>query len=232
MSDLGRRVPTDWKHVDRYPFTAQIRDELPTPRPMAIGINWYAEFDRPEKDAQGHYWVARGGASSLTRVRGGHCVCLKPRGVTDPLSWWDFYDQGSEGACVGFGCSRMMSLFNRKRYDAPWLYHEAQLVDEWEETPPEEGTSVRAGLDILRTRGHRTVRAGGPGPVALVEGIKANRWATSITDVLAVVGYQDQGFVDVLNSWGRSYPHITRMPADVAARLLAEDGEFGVPTDR
>ena len=29
---------------------------------------------------------------------------------------------GPEGACVGFGCSRMMSLLNRKRYDARWLW--------------------------------------------------------------------------------------------------------------
>ena len=24
-----------------------------------IGVNWYKEFDEPEKDAQGHYWIAR-----------------------------------------------------------------------------------------------------------------------------------------------------------------------------
>jgi hypothetical protein len=48
----------------------------------------------------------------------------------------------------------MMSLLNRKRYDAGWLYHEAQRIDEW---PGEDydGTSVRAGMDVLRTEGHR-----------------------------------------------------------------------------
>ena len=30
--------------------------------------------------------------------------------TTGGEGWWDFYDQGTEGACVGFGCSRMMSL--------------------------------------------------------------------------------------------------------------------------
>ena len=83
-------------------------------------------------------------------------MCLKPRGTTDPDAWWDFYNQGYEGACVGFGISRLASQLNRKLYDGFWLYHEAQKVDEW---PGEdyEGTSVRAGLDILRTRGHCVV---------------------------------------------------------------------------
>ena len=94
-----------------------------------IGVNWYAEFDEPEKDAQGHYWIARDG--KLTKVRGGHCVCLKPQGHTDPDAWWDFYNQGTEGACVGFGISRLTSQLNRKLYDGFWLYHEAQKIDEW-----------------------------------------------------------------------------------------------------
>ena len=121
------------------------------PTPVVIGVNWYVEFDEPVKDAEGHYWIARD--AKLTKVRGGHCVCLKPKGHSDPDAWWDFYNQGSEGACVGFGISRLASQLNRKLYDGFWLYHEAQKIDEW---PGEDydGTSVRAGLDILRKRGH------------------------------------------------------------------------------
>jgi hypothetical protein len=229
---LGRRVPSDFRHVDKYPLLAAIVDEAAQkPRPMAIGVNWYHAFDSPEKDSQGHYWVARSG-SNLGPIRGGHCVCLKARGVSDPVAWWEYYDQGAEGSCVGYGSSRMMSLLNRKRYDARWLYHEAQLVDEYAETPPEEGTSVRAGMDILRTRGHRVVRGLVDAPEDLAEGISANRWATSVDDALRVLGYQDVGYVDILNSWGKSWPHMVRMPATVLARLLSEDGEFAVVTDR
>jgi hypothetical protein len=224
---LGRRPPSDWTHVDKYPLTAATAPSKPVP--VVIGVNWYTEFDKPQKDSQGHFWIARDG--KLTKTRGGHCVCLKPRGATDPAAWWDFYDQGSEGACVGFGISRLASQLNRKLYDGFWLYHEAQRVDEW---PGEDydGTSVRAGLDILRKRGHCEVNQGRVSPEAIGEGIARNRWARGIDDILNTLGYGGLEYVDVLNSWGRNYPHLTRMPAKVLERLWDEDGEVGIVTDR
>lgn len=229
---LGRRPPSDWAHVDSYPLAEPRRMGVTTPTPIVIGVNWYEEFDHPTKTADGvhtAYWIARDGR--LTSVRGGHCVCLRPKSVEDATSWHEFYDQGAEGACVGFGISRMASLLNRKRYDARWLYHEAQKVDEW---PGEDydGTSVRAGLDVLRTRGHRVMRSGKAMPESPAEGIAANRWITSIDDALAVLGTPGRDYVDVLNSWGKSYPHVVRMPTTVLERLWREDGEMAVVTDR
>jgi hypothetical protein len=135
--------------------------------------------------------------------------------------------------CVGFGVSRVASHMNKKIYDAPWLYHEAQKIDA---RPGEDyvGTTVRAGLDILRKRGHRVV---GPDGVAahpdIAEGIVANRWAQNIEDVLRVLGYTGLDYVDIMNSWGRSgYPHLVRMPASVLDRLRREEGEIGLVTDR
>jgi hypothetical protein len=232
VSDLGRRVPTDFAHLDLYPLRTLAAEVQPTNVPMAIGVNWYAEFDRPIKGADGRWRVAQNGR--LTRIRGGHCVCLLPAKVRDPASWWTYYDQGSEGACVGFGASRMMSLLNRHRYDARWLYRQAQLVDEWTDTPPEEGTSVRAGLDILRRIGHRRVRGilrdrteANPS-----DGIAANRWAISMDEVLRSLGRDGADEIPWLNSWGKGYPHVVWVPVGVHARLLAEDGEYGVVTDR
>ena len=228
MGPLGRKAPKTWEHVEKYPLTSETAPSKPSP--VVIGVNWHSSFDKPVRDSQGHYWIARDGV--LGPIRGGHCVCLKPRGVSDLTDWWDFYDQGEEGACVGFGISRLASNLNRKRYDARWLYHEAQKVDEW---PGEsyDGTSVKAGLDILRTRGHRVVSQGSTKSESVKEGISANRWATSIDDVLQVTGYTGLDYVDVLNSWGRSgYPHLVRMPATVLERLRLEDGEIGIVTDR
>jgi hypothetical protein len=91
---------------------------------------------------------------------------------------------------------------------------------------------VRAGLDILRTRGHCEINGGLTKPEAIGEGIKANRWARSVDDVLSTLGYDGLDYVDVLNSWGRAYPHLTRMPAKVLERLWKEDGEVGIVTDR
>lgn len=223
---LGRRTPTDWQHVEKFPL--RLSDFPAVPTPAAIGINWYDNFDFPVyKD--GHWWI---GLSDLGSIRGGHCVALKQRYATDRAGWWDYYNQGVEGSCVGFGSSRMMSLINRKKYAARWLYQQAQLVDEWSDTPPEEGTSVNAGMKILKAKGHRAVIDGVTQAVSLSEGISAYRWATDVNDLLKVLGYQDKNYVDIINSWGRSYPHLTRMPVEVLSRLQSEGGELAIITDR
>jgi hypothetical protein len=222
---LGRREPKDWLHYERYPLTAST---LPVkPVPVVLGIGWYSAFDTPERDNSGHWWIGRTG--NLGTLRGGHAICCKPRKVTDNTAWWMYYDQGAEGACVGYSCSRAMTLLNRKRYDARWLYHEAQLIDEWPETPPEEGTSVRAGYSILKNQGHMRDGRTHPDPV---EGISAYRWARNADEVLDALGYTGLEYVDLLNSWGRSWPHLVRMPANVLEKLIQWDGEAGIPTDR
>jgi hypothetical protein len=38
--------------------------------------------------------------------------------------------------------------------------------------------------------------------------------------------------VPFLNSWGRDYPHRTWMPDEVLERLMEEQGEVAIPTDR
>src|SRR5215211_7716161 len=118
---LGRFIPDDWEHVEKYALSAIPPDERPTQSPVVIGVNWYSEFDNPEVDeASGETYIAKGGAGSLTRVRGGHCV--------------------------GFGWSRCMSILNKPEYAARWLWDRAKEQDEWPETKPGDnnGTSVRS----------------------------------------------------------------------------------------
>lgn len=221
---LGRRPPTDWRHVESYPRSAFVLEEKV---PVVLGINWYSSFDDPEL-INGTYWI--GHRSTLGTVRGGHAICTKPTQITDPIGWWDFYDQGSEGACVGFACSRMMSILNQTRYRALWLYREAQLIDEWDDTPPGEGTSVRAGCDILRDKGHWTMKGTQPYPK---NGIVANAWATDwqqVRDALQLPDSHDG--VVLLNSWGRDYPRMVRITDEAGARLLREDGEACLVVDR
>src|ERR671915_371695 len=153
---LGRFIPDDWEHVDKYPFAALPDEARPKQVPVVIGVNWYSEFDNPELDENtGEYFVARGGADSLTQVRGGHCVCLEPGGEPDSDDWYDFYNQGSEGACVGFGWSRCMSILNKELYGARWLWDRSKEIDEWPETNPgdNDGTSVRAAGNVLAKTG-------------------------------------------------------------------------------
>ena len=161
MSDkpLGRRTPPDLNHAAHYPLSTLITD--PT-----------------------------------------HALVVPPAGTEKSLGlpwWWKQHDQGQEGSCVGFGSSAMMSVTNHYqrlkqtgqdityRYAARWLYGEAQIVDEWPETPPAEGTSVRASCQILQQQGHRRVQKGVTGPVVLEHGISTYRWASTIDEIRAAI---------------------------------------------
>jgi hypothetical protein len=229
---LGRRPPRDWRHVDNWPLAALAPADQPKHVPVVLGINWHSNFDDPELIGR-TYWIGRG---NLGPVRGGHAICALPHGVTEPLAWQAFYNQmiRGRGSCVGFSESRMMSLLNRVRYDAEWLYDEAQYTDEYADTPPEEGTSVRAGFRILMMTGHRRVIHGRSYPVEREQGIREFRWAKSWQEVRDVLGTPDAADgVPLLNSWGRSYPRIVRLTDEAGERLLKnEDGEAGVVTDR
>lgn len=230
---LGRRVPTDWRHVERYPYAAV------APRSVdAVELNLLLP---------------------RYRVR---------------------YDQESEGACVGFSSSWMTSILNRRLYDARWLWNRAKEVDEWPQTNPgdNEGTSVRAAMDILRGEGHRRVSRGVAGPVSLAEGILENRWASKVDEIrtsiasgtpavlgcnwyanfdrpvaragdghwigegplgtvrgghaICVYGASDRRqAVRLVNSWGERYP-LVWLPYATLQRLIDEDGEATLATDR
>lgn len=100
-----------------------------------------------------------------------------------PYQYRPKYNQGREGACVGFASSWMMSILNRKYYDAYWLYKEAQKIDEWA-GEAYDGTSVRAGMDVLRKIGHKQLHKRYPNQEPEHRhGIEENRWATSVDDV-------------------------------------------------
>lgn len=229
---LGRLEPTDRIHVERYGLTTATLPDKPTP--VVAGTDWWSDFDRPVWDERGRFWRV-GTAPHLGRVRGGHCYCFRPDAIVDPVAWWAYYDQGQEGACVGFGISRAMSLLNRKRYDAPWLYSVAKFWDEWQ-GEDYDGTSVRAGLDVVREVGHIRAKKRKPTEPDWDEGIASNRWATSVEDAIAAMHsprYLTLGRMPFLNSWGKDgYPHTVWIPLDTVDFLLRTGGELGVIFDR
>lgn len=227
-SGLGRRPPSDWRHVERYGFAS------PVP----------SQAER----------------------------------ILLPPDYRVHYDQGVEGACVGFAGSWMMSILNRRRYDPWWLYEMAQEVDEWPGTDY-EGTSIRAGFDVLRDAGHRRIYRGVIKPPDVTDGIAENRWATTVDDVRAAIsggspvvlgvnwystfstpvmrssrwwigenldwgsvrgghavcahGVSDRlQAICFVNSWGRDYPGRVWLSYETLARLMGEDGEVGLVTDR
>ncbi len=237
------RLPSDrTDHLEKYPLTAATMPSTATP--VVIGVNWYSNFDRPVlRRVRGrNYHVI--GDGDLGRIRGGHAVCLRPWGVGDALGWWRYYDQGVEGRCVEFAWLRALSLMNRKRYDitSRWHYYQMQMQDEWQggsypgAAPQYEGTSVRAGGEVMRNYGavralSRGAHVADPQPVQ-AEGIAVYRWARNWDDVRQATQTPDWlPGVPLLNSWSTSYPRQTLLLDEAGARLHAEDGEMGVATD-
>jgi hypothetical protein len=240
---LGRLVPPDTEHLDKYPLSALPPEELPVGIPVPLGVNWYDSFDEPKeitaKDGSKSYHLPDvGKGEPLGSIRGGHCFSTVPMGqvVHDTNARWTFYNQGQEGACVGFGLSRMNTIDNGKLYDAFWLYDMARKS---EGTYPDgEGSTVRAGCKVL-TKGHRVqtgetvcTRDTGDGAVALAEGISAYRWALTAEEVCKALNRLNAQAIPFENSWGKEYPKETWMPVATLERLLKEEGEAAVVVDR
>lgn len=225
MPKLDRLVPPDWEHYEKFPLSALAPADKPKGTPTVAGVNWYREFDNPVRDSRGRYWVARDGR--LTSIRGGHCFSLKAN-ETDSIRWWEFYDQGEEGACVGFGSSRMKSLLDRVEYDGFELFNAAQVLGGYVGM---DGAYVRDGMAVLLQRGAVRAHHTAPDPDSK---IAAYRWSKDVNEVIALLDLplaKTLGAVPFLNSWGKEYPHITWMPAEVFQRLIDEDGEVAVATD-
>lgn len=83
-------------------------------------------------------------------------------------------DQGAEGACVGFGCKALLEASPFRQSEGPTareIYLEARVIDEFDDNEVEEGTSVRAGLNVLKSKGL----------------IQSYVWATDLEDVLQFI---------------------------------------------
>lgn len=220
LPKLDRLPPPDWEHVEKYPLSAAATP--PHGVPVVMGVNWYTDFDRPVQ--VDHRYVVCPDGKIHGSIRGGHCFAFKAD-FSDQLGWWRFYNQGNEGACVGFGCSRMLTDMRRMMFDAFWLYHQAQILGG---LVGQEGAFVRDGLKTLMDQG--PVKKNGTTPTGSL-GISSYHWLQSSAEIIASLDLpiiQHYEAIPLLNSWGESYPHITWMPISVVDQLLAEDGEAAV----
>lgn len=105
----------------------------------------------------------------------------------------EWFDQGREGACVGFALGHEVSArpaeFRGLHYDylVKNVYHEAQKIDPWSggsypgANPFYEGTSVLAGVKVLHKKGF----------------FKSYRWAFGIHDLTLGVGYNGPAVIGV-----------------------------------
>lgn len=110
-------------------------------------------------------------------------VTKKPRSYTWRCEEW--FDQGREGACVGFALGHELAArpAEFRGLDYGYLvnnvYHEAQKIDQWTggsypgAVPQYDGTSVLAGVKVLHKRGF----------------FKSYRWAFGIDDLVLGLGH-------------------------------------------
>jgi hypothetical protein len=103
---------------------------------------------------------------------------------------------------------------------------------------------MAAGLEVARNHGLVPIKPGEKHHIAkgsvqyvgsgdeMKHGIAAFRWLTQAGELEPVLSLAGRDYIQLANSWGRTYPRRVRMPLDTVNRLLAEDGELGVVTDR
>lgn len=223
---FGRRTPTTWRHVERYPLAAAPEPERFRRTPVVLGINWYSSCDKPEF-FDNRWWVRR---PNLGIIEGGHAILVDNGQLPDRDAWYHFYNQGRLSACVGFSLSRAITQFYKVLFDGAWLWNQAKASDEWDDTNPGDnnGTSIDAGARILNSQGSvlwSRREKEEPNPVY---GIGEYRWAGSVDEILEALAspnYAEIGGVPLLNSWGEDYPRVVWLELTILERLLGEYGE-------
>lgn len=112
-------------------------------------------------------------------------------------------DQGNEGACVGFAWAHELAARPKvhslvTNQIGRGLYQEAQLLDIWADTPPEEGTSVLAGVKASVARHY----------------VGEYRWCFGVHDLALAVGYAGpvvlgiDWWANMMQTDGAGYVHV------------------------
>jgi hypothetical protein len=79
--DSARR-PEDGVATNRWATRVdEIRTSVAGGQSVAIGVNWYSEFDYPEQRHGSDWWIAPEGLNPHATTNEGHCVCIY--GVSD-----------------------------------------------------------------------------------------------------------------------------------------------------
>jgi hypothetical protein len=72
---VGSYIPDQAYGITAYRWATSVdemRWAMKNAMPMAIGVNWYSNFDAPTFDGT-NYWIGKG---SLGSIRGGHCLVV------------------------------------------------------------------------------------------------------------------------------------------------------------
>jgi hypothetical protein len=233
---LGRKEATDAKHLQRFSLTADTMPEKPTP--VVLGTAWYRAFFTPWRDSDGVFWLVKPGSKPADwgPIDGGHAYCLNPIGLPYARRWQAWYDQ-ERNDCTAYAACIMQSLNNRLTYFAPPVYDHTLTIDEWA-GQADEGTSVRATMETLRTLGLWEKDQSGPFPK---HGIEVYRWCRSVEQIAWCLDPISQGkrvlgrgYAIMRQSWGpNAFPYATRVDLDVMHEITFRQwGDATLVTDR
>jgi len=156
-----------------------------------------------------------------------------------PYFHWE-WDQGQEGACVGFGgcmTATVRNLYDRRvkgvkpythRYDPWWLWNEAKKIDPWPDTNPGDhnGTSVAASMDVMRTQGLIKVDGRSNTP-NIAYGIESNHWARTVDEMRACIARHQPISIGV--DW---HTNFDRPQADASNEYWIGRGDWAATTVR
>lgn len=223
MSGFGCLPPPDNRHIQKYPLAARLAIGEPIIGPMVAGMLWRESFSKPEKRADGTYWIGVGSPSGWGNAIGGHAICLIPENTRDIKDGWQRYNQGNTSQCVAYASNRMQAINNRTKNLAPEpFYARCKELDGF----AGDGTYIRVAMDVLRKEGAWRTNVYGMTKLYPNQGISENRWATSPDEILTVLGASGTGRVAIVNSWGMSYPHVVYMPIESVAYLMSNPREY------
>lgn len=138
------------------------------------------------------------------RSRGFSMAAIQTRTPLRSYTWRcdEWFDQGREGACVGFAIGHELAARPAEvkgitpRYLREKIYWAAQRIDPWaggaypDASQRYEGTSVLAGVKIAQQLGH----------------IEEYRWAFNTNDALHGIGHNGPALIGVKWYAGMSYP--------------------------
>jgi hypothetical protein len=173
-------------------------------------------------------------------------------------------DQGKDGACVGYAWTHELAARPKAHYLANELlafsvYREAQYLDPWPDTPPEEGTSILAGAKASVARRwigeyrwcfnvhDLALAVGYTGPVVLGLNWRSNMMQTDGSGYIHASGPVVGGHAilcngysvkykrfKLVNSWGADWGMggACYVSETDMASLLADDGEACIPVTR
>lgn len=254
---LGRRIPPDWEHVEKYPFRTVAPRAVDTVNRTLRLPHWHWTHDQgQEGSCVGHGIVMERAITNTAQNKLLNILGIKTRRY-DPIHVWneakkiDVWpdtnpgDDNGTSVRAGYDIARDQGLSRVKKMvidkgagiprpvgAGPVEYGEGILTNRWATTVDEMRTAISQGLPV-------TIGVAWYANFDVPELWRHDDWIgrgdlgrVRGGHCLTVYGASDkrQAF-RLKNSWGESYPMVW-MPYTTMQRLLNEYGEAALVTDR